>query len=94
MEPLLIYYQDQVCGSVNLALSDRLGRLKNLVIHPRWRRRGIGVEAARLIACLARDRGKVAAGCFAINDEPSLDLYKSAGYVPVTSQIEWFKTLP
>ncbi len=93
MEPFLIYYQDQPCGSVNLSLSDRLGRLKNLVIHPQWRRMGIGVEAARLIACLSQDHGKEAAGCFAINDKPSLALYKSAGYEPVTRQIEWFKTL-
>ena len=93
MEPFLIYCQDEPCGSVNLSLSGRLGRLKNLVIHPRWRRQGIGVEAARLIACLSQDHGKVAAGCFAIDDAPSLALYQNAGYVPVSKQIEWFKAL-
>jgi ribosomal protein S18 acetylase RimI-like enzyme len=93
MEPFLIYFQGQPCGAVNLAISERLGRLKNLVIHPEWRRRGIGEEAARLITGLAQHRGKAAAGCFAINDEPSLALYQSAGYVPVTRQIEWYKKL-
>jgi GNAT superfamily N-acetyltransferase len=93
MQPFLIYYQDQVCGSVNLALSERLGRLKNLVVHPLWRRKGIGVQAARIIARQAWELGKAAAGCFAIDDAPSLTLYQSAGYLPVTKQFEWFKTL-
>jgi ribosomal protein S18 acetylase RimI-like enzyme len=91
MQPYLIYCQGEVSGAVNLSLSQNLGRLKNLVIHPDWRRRGVGVKAARLIAGLARHHGKSAAGCFAIDNEPSLNLYKSAGYVPVSRQIEWLK---
>jgi GNAT superfamily N-acetyltransferase len=93
MQPYLICFRDDVCGAVNLSLSNRLGRLKNLVIHPRWRRRGIGVEAAKLIASMAREHGKSSAGCFAINDAPSLALYQQAGYLPLTWQIEWFKKL-
>jgi GNAT superfamily N-acetyltransferase len=93
MEPFLIYSHDEPCGAVNFSLSKQLGRLKNLVIHPQWRRKGIGVEAAKLIACMARDHGKAAAGCFAIDNAPSLALYQSAGYVPVSKQIEWFKAL-
>jgi GNAT superfamily N-acetyltransferase len=93
MQAFLIYCGGDVCGSVNLSLGDQLGRLKNLVVHPGWRRKGIGAQAARLIAHLAQDYGMAAAGCFAINYGPSLALYQMAGYVPVTRQIEWYRDL-
>jgi ribosomal protein S18 acetylase RimI-like enzyme len=93
MEPFLIYSHDEPCGAVNFSLSGQVGRLKNLVIHPQWRRKSIGVEAARLIACMAQYHGKAAAGCFAIDNAPSLALYQSAGYLPVSKQTEWFKSL-
>lgn len=93
MHPFLICCGSDVCGSVNLALGERLGRLKNLIVHPGWRRKGIAVQAARLLARLAQEHGMAAAGCFAIDHGPSLVVYQIAGYVPVTRQIEWCKVL-
>jgi ribosomal protein S18 acetylase RimI-like enzyme len=93
MEPFLIIHRQQVCGSVNLASSGRLGRLKNLVIHPEWRRQGIGAGAAREIARLARDRGKPAAGCFAMEHGQAVGMYRNAGYFPVGRQTEWYRKL-
>lgn len=93
MEPYLVMHEGHVCGAVNLALSERIARLKNLVIAPPWRRNGVGVDAARQIAHLAWKRKRVAAGCFAIANAPSLSLYQKAGFRPVGSQIEWFKRL-
>ena len=93
MEPFLIVREDVVCGAVNYAPGGRIGRLKNIVVHPNWRREGIGVQAARIIANIARERDMVAAGCFAMEDGPALNMYRSAGYFPVTQQTEWYKRL-
>lgn len=93
MHPFLIYCGNDACGSFNLSLGKQLGRLKNLVVHPGWRRRGVGVQAVRLIARLAQEHGMAATGCFAIDDGPSLELYQIAGYLPVARQIEWYKSL-
>jgi GNAT superfamily N-acetyltransferase len=93
MHPFLVRNQDEICGAVNFAPSKSLGRLKNLVIDQDWRRRGIGVHAARLIAARARELGKRAAGCFATVGGNAVNLYKAAGYFPVTRQIEWYRKL-
>jgi len=93
MEPFLIYSEDLPCGAVNFAASLRLGRLKNLVVHPRWRRRGIGVAAAREIIRLAGQRGLPAAGVFALDQGPSQKLYQDAGYAPIVRQVEWWRKL-
>ena len=93
MEPFLIVQGDHVCGAVNFASGPRIGRLKNIVIHPHWRRKGMGVQGARLIARLAQERGKTAAGCFALKDGQAVQMYQDAGYLPVTRQTEWYKKL-
>lgn len=93
MEPYLIVRGDEVCGAVNFAPGERIGRLKNIVIHPDWRRKGIGEEGARLIAQMAKDRGKMVAGCFAMKDGKAVNMYRGAGYVPVAEQTEWYREL-
>jgi len=93
MEPFLIFREDMACGAVNYAPGPRLGRLKNIVIHPRWRRNDLGAQAARLIARIARERGMTAAGCFALEDGQALNMYKKAGYAPAILQTEWYKCL-
>ena len=93
MEPYLIFSGDTACGAVNYAPESRIGRLKNIVIHPRWQRRSIGAQAARLIANIAKDRGMAAAGCFALEDGQALNMYRKAGYTPATQQTEWYKLL-
>ena len=93
MEPFLIFSEDTACGAVNYAPGSRIGRLKNIVIHPRWQRKNIGAHAARLIANIAKDRGMAAAGCFALEDGRALNMYRKAGYAPATVQTEWYKLL-
>ena len=93
MEPFLIVQGGEVCGAVNFAPGSRIGRLKNIVIHPRWQRKGMGVQAASLIARLAKDRGKKVAGCFAMSQGHAVKMYRKAGYFPVARQTEWYKNL-
>jgi len=91
MEPYLVFYQNQLCGAVSFAPGRQLGRLKNLVIHPNWRRLGIGVEIAKFVSRYSNERGLQAAGCFALESGPATRLYSSAGYIPVTYQVEWYR---
>lgn len=93
MQPFLILRGEEIAGAVNFAAFGNLGRLKNLVVHPAYRRQGVGAEAASQIAEMARERGKSAAGCFAMAGGQSVNLYRTAGYVPVARQIEWYKEL-
>ncbi len=93
MKAFLIVLHEQVCGAVGFAPSARIGRLKNIVIHPRFRGMGIGAQAARLIAAMARKDGKAAAGCFAMGDGVALKMYENADYHPVAEQTEWYRKL-
>jgi GNAT superfamily N-acetyltransferase len=93
MLPYLIYKNEDVCGAVNLAVHQHLVRLKNMVIHPDFRRKNCGASAAALFSDLAKQYGKSAAGCYAIENHSSLPMYKKAGYIPVAKQTEWLKEI-
>jgi len=93
MLPYLIYKNEDVCGAVNLAVHQHLVRLKNMVIHPDFRRKNCGASAAGLFSDLAKQYGKFAAGCYAIENQASLPMYKKAGYLPVGKQTEWLKEI-
>ena len=93
MEPFLIMAGQHTCGAVNFAPGFRIGRLKNIVISPGWRRKGVGERAASLIIMMARGRGFEVAGCFAMKSGRALNMYRKAGYFPAAQQTEWFKKL-
>lgn len=88
MEVWLIRADGAVAGTMcSFACGDLL-RLKNLLVHPELRRRGIGLAA---IAELAR-RGRLAGlvmGAFAVAGPPEIDLYVRPGIVPVARWEEW-----
>jgi len=93
MLPYLIYKNEDVCGAVNVAVHQHLVRLKNIAIHPDFRRKNCGASAASLFSELAKQYSKSAAGCYAIDNQASLSMYKKAGYVPVAKQTEWLKEI-
>ena len=93
MLPYLIYKNEEVCGAVNLAVHQHLVRLKNMVIHPDFRRKNCGASAAALFSGLAKQYGKPAAGCYALENHSSLPMYKKAGYIPVAKQTEWLREI-
>lgn len=93
MRPFLIYYDDDVCGTVNVAIQKHIIRLKNIVVHPSFRRLGIGRSTSSLFSGIAARHGKAYAGCFALADKPSLAMYQQAGFMPVCYQTEWSKEL-
>ena len=91
MRPFLVRRDDAVCGTLCLASRGTLLRLKNLVIHPEWRGRGIATAAVRAAVQLAWRAGYETVGCFAIPGGPALTVYQQAGFHPIVTQTEWLQ---
>lgn len=89
MMPYLIESGGVICGAVNAIAMGGLWRLKNLVVHPRFRRRGLAVAAVRLLAHEANMSGGHALGSFTLENDLGLRTYRRAGLAVITRQIEW-----
>lgn len=93
MRPYLIVSAGRIAGALSTAPCGRLLRLKNLIIDPAHRRRGVATAAAAQAARLAADGGLAAAGCFVLEGEPGIAAYIRSGYHHVTRQTEWVREL-
>lgn len=87
----LVCRDGEVCGTVGAMEVGDLLRLKNLVIHPEWRRHGIGQAAVEALRREAVCLEKVAFGCFALLNGAGQRLYERAGLTIATQQVEWYK---
>ena len=93
MRCYLVEYRGEPCGAVaTMGLGDFL-RMKNIIVPPAWRRRGLAMEIIRLVAEVARREHRTAFGCFGIAGEAGEALYRHAGLRVVTSQFEWTRPL-
>ena len=93
MTPYLARLDGAVCGAVSVAESPHLARLKNIVVHPTFRRRGVGAQGVRHLLRVGQSRGKRAVGVFGIEGAPGALLYRSCGFHEVTAQTEWVRDL-
>ena len=93
MRPFLVRRGDGVVAIAGAAPCGPLLRLKNVVVDPGHRRRGVATALAVRFARLAAEEGFSAAGCFAIEGDPGMGIYGPAGYRAVTSQDEWVREL-
>jgi GNAT superfamily N-acetyltransferase len=93
MRPFFIVSRGAICGVVALASSEVLLRLKNLVIHPSWRRMGIGTAVLHRAQAIAWREGWAGVGAFALAGDPAEQMYRNAGYDPVARQTEWMRPL-
>jgi len=91
MRPFLIYHDEAACGTVCLASRGSMLRLKNLVIHPDMRGRGIATAAVRAAVVVAWRAGYEHIGCFAIPGGPALTVYQQTGFHPIVTQTEWLQ---
>jgi GNAT superfamily N-acetyltransferase len=89
MAPYLASVSGELCGSVSFADGGSMLRVKNLIVLPAWRRRGV---ARAIIAAAVRDaqrRGKVGAGLFAVDGTAGDATYRQLGGVELGLQHEW-----
>jgi ribosomal protein S18 acetylase RimI-like enzyme len=93
LRPYLIVSGDAVVGAVGTAPCRRILRLKNLIVDPDHRRRGVATAVASLLARVAAQEGYAAMGCFVLEAEPGVAAYANAGYRRVTQQTEWVRDL-
>jgi ribosomal protein S18 acetylase RimI-like enzyme len=91
MRPYLIEVNGEVCGAVSASRCGTILRLKNLVVDPAHRRLGIATRVAEAFSNLAAHEGAQASGCFAIEGDPGVLVYRKAGYQVMTRQTEWVK---
>jgi GNAT superfamily N-acetyltransferase len=89
LEPYLIAAGDAACGTLAVMECGALVRLKNIVMDPSRRRRGIAAQAIRCVLAMAAERGKLAVGCFAIAGEAGERLYRRCGFRRAGRQTEW-----
>ena len=93
MRPFFIVSRGAICGVIALSSGESLLRLKNLVIHPSWRRMGIGSAVLHRAHAFAWREGWAGVGAFALAGDPSERLYRNAGYEAVARQTEWMRPL-
>ena len=89
MRPYLIRRGGEIVAAVCTAACGSLLRMKNLVVAPAHRRRGIATATAVRFARLAAEEGFAATGCFALDGEAGLVVYPRAGYRLLARQTEW-----
>lgn len=93
MNSYLICDQGHICGTVSTMDMGQWLRLKNLVIHPQWRRQGIGKRTVEALKHLAWSSGKQRLGCFALAGGAGERVYQRAHLTILTQQTEWYKPL-
>jgi GNAT superfamily N-acetyltransferase len=91
MVPFLVYASGVPCGSLSLAATSTLVRIKNVVVLPEWRRRGVATAMIAAAVGEAHRRGKVGAGLFAVADTVGEIVYVRRGAAAIGEQYEWIR---
>ncbi len=93
MEAFLAEIDGETVGAIGLVAGDGLMRLKNLVVHPRHRRRSNGLDMLSQAAALGRTRGLREQCTLAVSGDAGELLYRAAGMQVVGIQVEWSKPI-
>jgi GNAT superfamily N-acetyltransferase len=85
---LLAYMGVTPCATIGLAVVGSVLRIKNVLVHPHWRHRGI---ATRLFSCAGALAGsrQLALGVLAVEGGAGEALYRRAGFDVWASLFEW-----
>ncbi len=92
LEMFLLVMDGQICGSVGFVPCADIGRLKNLVVHPAYRRQHVATRGVQLICRLAAARGTRGVGVFVVAGEAHEPLYAQCGFRHLTAQTEWLRS--
>lgn len=93
MEAWLIEENREVVGAVSSARVGDLLRVKNLLVHPEFRGRGIAEATIRQFSGMARDQGAALVGAIRMAGVSTAGFYQKAGWRKLGEQTEWTKTL-
>ena len=84
----------EICGTFGLARSVGLTRIKNVLVHPKWRRKGIAQRMLKTVfANELPESSTQAVGVFGVAGSLGERLYRSCGMSPVCEQLEWVRPL-
>jgi GNAT superfamily N-acetyltransferase len=83
----------EVVGAVGAIRGESILRLKNILIHPDHRRRGLGREMLNSLAALGRESGILEQAVFAVRGNAGERLYRACGMRPVGEVVEWSRPL-
>jgi GNAT superfamily N-acetyltransferase len=92
LEMFLMLADGHVRGSLGFAPCAEIARLKNLVVHPAYRRQRVASRGLQLLCRLAAARGKRGLGAFVIPDPGRERLYARCGFRYLTEQTEWLRS--
>lgn len=93
MKAYLIERDGETVGAIGALFGDRLVRLKNIVVHPAYRRQGIGLAMLGHLGTIGAARGISDHIVFAVRGEIGELLYRAAGMRVIGSVVEWSKPL-
>jgi len=89
LTPFLIVEDGEDLGMISTMDLGPMLRMKNLVVHTRFRGSGVATRAVRALLGRARADGRDAVGCFALAEGDAGRLYRACGFREVARQSEW-----
>lgn len=93
MEAYLAEIDGVEVGAIGAVWGEGLLRMKNIVVHPAYRRRSIGRGMLAQLATIGRERGISEQCVLAVRGDGGEMLYRAAGMQVVGTQVEWSKQL-
>jgi GNAT superfamily N-acetyltransferase len=93
MESFLLEVGGETVGAVGAVRLPGILRMKNVLVHPEHRRKGLGATMLAHLADLARKEGRWGVCIFAVEGSAGERLYRSVGLQVVGRQVEWSRAL-
>lgn len=93
MQSFLVRCDNHVVATVGAIVHDGLLRLKNIVVAPQFRRRGLGLATVHLLWQMAEREHDCRFGVFGVDGGRGERLYQRAGMYQVVHQYEWSRLL-
>ena len=93
LETYLAILDDDVVGGIGAVRGDRILRFKNILIHPAFRRRGLGRAMLESLAAIGRESGIFEQAVFAVRGNAGERLYRACGMQVAGTLVEWSKPI-